>query len=314
MTGFITLCSGQSRQLPELLSWDFTHGFCSPCDCFEVSFLYSTEMLGALEEAVRFKAVHEGGTVFFGVVDELELSADCSGCTAVLRGRGIQALLLDNEAESADYTGAGAEFILERHAAPWGVTDADCTGLEKVRASLSVSAGDSCWSVIDTFAQFCAGVRPRFSPAGQLILDGARGGREREITASSPVSAQSFVQERYGVISSALVKNRVLGSEVLVENGPFMAMGGTCRRVVNVPRKTGFDAMRHTGTYQIRRSAEGMRSCTLTLPELFAAFPGDTAVLRDTPLGTDGRYLVWQSRCWADAHSAGTVLTLRPEE
>ena len=52
MTGFITLCSGQGRELPELLSWDLTHGFCSPCDCFEVSFLYSPEMLAPLAEAV----------------------------------------------------------------------------------------------------------------------------------------------------------------------------------------------------------------------------------------------------------------------
>lgn len=313
MTGFITLCSGESRALPELLSWDVTHGFCSPCDCFEVSFLYSPEMLTTLEEAVCFKAVHEEETVFSGVVDEMELSADAAGCAAVLRGRGMQALLLDNEAESADYTGAAADFILERHAAPWGVPDADCTGLEKVRASLSVGAGESCWSVIDKFAQFCAGVRPRFSPEGRLILDGERGGKVRKITAATPVSAQGFVQDRYGVISSALVKNRVLGREAAVDNTWFQALGGKCRRIVNVPRKTGFDAMRHTGTYQIRRSAEGFRTCTLTLPGLFAAFPGDTAELQDTPLGTDGRYLVWQSRCWADGQGAGTVLTLRTE-
>ena len=313
MTGFITLCSGQGRELPELFSWDLTHGFCSPCDCFEVSFLYSPEMLAPLAEAVRFKAVHEDETVFFGVVDELELSADAAGCAAVLRGRGMQALLLDNEAESADYTGAAADFILERHAVPWGVADADCTGLERVRASLSVSAGESCWGVIDKFAQFCAGVRPRFSPGGRLILDGERGGRERRITAATPISAQSFVQDRYGVISSALVKNRVLGSQTVVDNAQFQALGGRCRRIVNVPRRTGFDAMRHTGTYQIRRSAEGMRTMTLALPELFAAFPGDRAELRDTPLGVDGRYLVWQSRCWADGQGAGTVLTLRPE-
>lgn len=312
MTGHIILCSGEARQLPELLSWDIEHGFGSPCDCFEVSFLYSREMLPELERAVRFKAEHEGGTVFFGVVDEFELGADVSGCTAVLRGRGMQALLLDNEAESAQYTGAAADFILDRHARPFGVCDADCSGLEKIRVSLSAGSGESCWSVIERFAQFGAGVRPRFSPEGRLVLDGELSGREILISASTPVSAQSFVQERYGVISEALVKNRVLGSEAVVENGEFLALGGCCRRVVNVPRRTGYDAMRHTGSYQIRRSAENFKRCTLTLPGLFEGFPGDIAVLENTPLGTDGRYLVWQSRCWADGHGAGTVLELRP--
>lgn len=311
MTAYITLCSGESRKLPELLSWDFTHGFCSPCDCFEVSFLYSRELLEPLRTAVRLRAEHDGETVFSGVVDELSLSADAAGCAAVLRGRGLQALLLDNEAESADYSGAAADFILARHAAPFGVTDVDFEGTEGVRVSLSVGAGESCWNVIDKFAQFGAGLRPRFTSGGRLVLNGESGGRERRFGAGTAVSAQSFTQDRYGVISAALVKNRARGSETLVENPEFLALGGCCRRVVTMPRKSAFDAMRHTGTYQIRRSAENFRRCSLTVPGLFAAFPGDTAVLEGTPLGTDGSFLVWQSRCWADAHSAGTVLELR---
>ena len=312
MTGYVTLCSGETMTLPELLSWDLEHGFCSPCDSFEVSFLYSAEMLQPLERAVRFKAVHDGATVFYGVVDELELSADAAGCAAVLRGRGLQALLLDNEAESAEYTGASADLVLERHAAAWGVKSFDLSGAEQVRTSLSVSSGDSCWSVIDAFARFGAGLRPRFSPEGRLILDGERGGREVEINARTAVSAQSFTQDRYGVVSTAVVKNRVLGTQAVVENSAFLALGGQCRRFVNVPRKTAWDAMRHTGTYQIRRSAENFRTCTLTLPELFAAFPGDRAVLANTPLGVDGSFLVTLSRCWADGSGAGTVLRMCP--
>ena len=310
MTGCVTLCSGGTVALPELLSWDIEHGFCSPCDSFEVSFLYSPEMFEPLEKAVRFKAEHSGKTVFYGVVDEFELSADASGCAAVLRGRGLQALLLDNEAESAQFTGAGADLILERYAAAFGLTDFDASGAETARSSLSVSPGDSCWSVIDAFARFGAGLRPRFSPEGRLVLDGERGGRDLEINARTAVSSQSFVQDRYGVISAAVVKNRVLGSEAVVENEAFLALGGMCRRIVNVPRKTAWDAMRHTGTYRIRRSAENFRSCTLTLPELFAAFPGDRAELKNTPLGVDGRFLVTSSRCWADGSGAGTVLRL----
>jgi hypothetical protein len=313
MTGFITDVSGAVQQLPQLLSWDVCHGFCSPCDSFEVSFVYSAAMLPALKKAVSFRASHDGETVFRGVVDEFQLSADVSGCAAVLRGRGMQALLLDNQAESVEYTGATAQYILSRHAEPWGVKDVDTAGLENIRADLSVSSGSSQWSVISRFAEFCAGMKPRFDREGRLILNGAKGTRELEISYKTPISAQTYTQDRYGVISQATVKNRVLGTSVTVENAPFLALGGRCLRLVNVPRKTTWDAMRYTGTYQIKKSAEEFRRCSLTVPELFAAFPGDVAVLEGTPLGITGRFLVWETRCWADGESAGTVIELVEE-
>ena len=310
MTGYITGCDGTVERLPPLLSWDVCHGFCSPCDSFEVSFLYESEMLPALQKAVRFRAEHEGETVFFGVVDDVELSADEAGCTAVLRGRGLQALLLDTEADSADYFGAGVDFILARHVRPWGVTDIDTAGIGWSGVSLTVSSGESNWSVVERFAAFCLGVRPRFSRSGTLVLNGKSGGGTVKITAKTPVSAQTWTQERYGVIARATVKNRVLGTSVTVENPDFIALGGHSRRVVNVPRTVFYDAMRHTGTYQIARSNEGFRRCSVTVPVLFTAFPGDRAVLGDTPLGIGGEYLVWSTRCWADGQSAGTVLEL----
>ena len=310
MTGYITGCDGAVWQLPTLLSWDICHGFCSPCDSFEVSFLYEPEMLSALQKAVRFRAGHEGETVFFGVVDDVELSADSAGCAAVLRGRGMQALLLDTEADGADYLCATLDFILARHVLPLGVTEIDTAGVGRGGTTLTVSSGESNWGVVRQFAEFCMGVKPRFSRTGTLVLDGKSGGDTVEITAKTPVSAQTWTQERYGVIARATVNNRVMCTSVTVENPDFIALGGESRRVVNVPRTVLYDAMRHTGTYQIARSNEGFRRCSVTVPELFAAFPGDRALLKSTPLGIGGEYLVWSTRCWADGQSAGTVLEL----
>ena len=267
-------------------------------------------MLPTLKKAVRFRAEHEEETVFFGVVDDVELSADDAGCAAVLRGRGLQALLLDTEADAADYFGAGLEFILGRHVRPWGVTEIDTAGTKSVWATLSVSSGESNWSVVQRFAEFSLGVKPRFSRDGTLIFDGKSRSRTIAITKKTPLSAQTWTQERYGVIARATVKNRVWGTSVTVENADFIALGGTSRRVVNVPRTVGYSAMRSTGTYQIARSNEGFRRCGVTVPMLFAAFPGDRAVLEDTPLGISGEHLVWSTRCWADGQSAGTVLEL----
>ena len=314
MEGRIFDASGSCFGLPPLLSWDISHGFCSPCDSFEVRFLYSPEMLEPLKAACRFTAVHENETVFRGVADELELLADPQGCTAVLRGRGLQALLMDSEAESADYLNADAAFILAHHVTPLGITELDRQGvLPGKKATLSVSSGESHWSVLSRYAEFCLGLRPRFRPDGTLVLDGGDSGRLLRIGKDTPVGVQRYVQDRYGVLSEVLVKNRVLGTAVTVENAPFQAMGGRCGRVVNVPRHTGFDAMRHTGKYQIEKSMAGLESCRVTLPWLFAAFPGDRVLLEDTPLGISGMFRTEASRCIADGKSAQTVLTLCPD-
>lgn len=311
MEAFIYDYAGRVWALPTLLRWDFSHGFCSPCDSFEARFLYEPSLLARLKAAFRFRAVHAGKTVFFGVVDEFEASADEGGCVCALRGRGMQALLLDSQAESAEYYGADAAYILSRHAAPLGLGEVDAGALGDRRADLAVSSGESHWSVLSRFAEFCLGVTPRFTPGGTLVLDGARSGNSLTVTAATPVTAQVFAQDRYGVISEAIVKNRALGTSLTVQNEDFLAMGGKRVRVVNVPRRTGFDAMRHTGAYQIEKSKAGFIRCRLTLPALFAAFPGDRALLQSTPLGVTGEFYVSASRCFANGTSAGTVLDLR---
>ena len=223
------------------------------------------------------------------------------------------ALLMDSQAESADYSRADLAFILGRHVTPLGVTKLDPGGADAGRqAELSVSSGESHWSVLNRFAEFCLGLRPRFRPDGTLVLNGADSGRVLRLGTDTPVTAQRFVRDRYGVLSGVLVKNRVLGSAVTVENGAFNAAGGQCTRVVNVPRHTGFDAMRHTGEYQIRKSMAGFERCRVTLPRMFAAFPGDRVLMESTPLGVSGVFRVETSRCTADGTGAETVLELCP--
>ncbi len=72
MTGYLTDYSGKKYTLPTLLSWSVTHGLGSPCDCYEVVCRYDPEMEPWLKKAYRFTAVHEGKTVFYGVVDETQ--------------------------------------------------------------------------------------------------------------------------------------------------------------------------------------------------------------------------------------------------
>lgn len=305
--------SGTAYALPSLIAWEINHGFCSPSDSFELTFLYLPEMLLPLTGACRMQADNGGETVFYGVVDEFELSAGGGGCYCVLRGRGMQALLLDSEAESADYFGADVEYILSRHVRPLGVTDIDPGAAAGKKASFSVSSGESHWSVLKRYAEFCLGMTPRFTKEGKLLLDGARSGRTLLVDDSTAVTAQTYNMDRYGVVSEAIVKTRSYGTRVTVKNPEIISLGGQCIRVINVPRKTAYDSMKHTGAYQIEQSRKDLFRCRITLPQCFAAFPGDKVILKKTPLGITGEYIVTATRSYASGAAAGTVIDLRKE-
>lgn len=311
MKAYVYDCRGNGWSLPTIVSWDMCHGFGEACDSFELEFLYTYGMLPVLSEAVEFKAKFDGRTVFRGRVDEFEVDASAEGCLVKLRGRGMQALLLDNEAESADYFGADLDYILSRHVLPLGINDIDTTGAEGTAASFSVDSGVSHWSVLRQFAEFCCGVSPRFAPDGTLVLDGESGGGEIEIGGKTPVTGMAYREDRYGVISSVRVKKYSAGVYADVENPEFIAKGGRCQRVINVPKKTGYDAMRHTGEYQIKESMKDHKLCFVTMPGCFLAFPGDRVTMRSSPIGLTGEFLVRSSRCRCDGRGAVTELEMR---
>lgn len=154
---------GQNTVLPTLLGWEISHGMGTPCDAFTVRFLYDSSLLSVLSDAVRFCAKYAGETVFSGVVDEFWILADGDGLTAEVSGRSLAALLLDNQAEAAEYYGVSLEYMLEKHVWPWGI--------EKVRTSpfarqayLAVGSGQSQWRVLEQFVWFGGGDSSAVSP------------------------------------------------------------------------------------------------------------------------------------------------------
>lgn len=308
MQGFLSNIKGEEKNLPVLLSWDISYGRTLPCDAFEISFLFAEEMLPMLEEAMRFRGTFKGETVFVGVVDEFEVEASEWGNIVFVRGRGLAALLLDNEVETAEFYSAGLEQILEKYVYPFGIKEVEkLAGTNKM--PLKVESGSSCWRVLEDFLWFGSGLRPYFDPKGRLVI-GEKAGLRRRIDKKSAVELVKIRNRRYGVISRVLVKNKAAGFVETVENDQLIKRGGCCQRVINVPRYTGFDSMRMTGRYQIERSQEDELLMSVRMPGVFGAFPGDIIELRDNKLGADGDYLVGRSRCFASGETAGTEIYL----
>ena len=308
LTAFLTDFNGCTAELPILLSWDIRHGLGNPCDAFDVSFIYNPSILKLLSDATRFKAVYNDETVFFGVVDDFTVSADDAGMIATVSGRGMGALLLDNESVPAEYFYASLPFILDHHVYPWGIDQVKTSDIPTCTV-FTVSAGSSQWKILEDFVWFSGGIRPRFSRDGILLLDNSPG-KNLLVDKNTAVFSQKYTEQRYGVISSVLVNNKALNISSIVENQEFSARGGNCRRVVSVPRNTFYDVMRHTGNYQLERSREEQLVLEISLLQPFAAFPGDTLTIEDSPLGVCGSFLVSESRCWANKNGGGTVLTL----
>ena len=113
---------GGCYQLPMLLRWDLELTGGVPCDSLSVTCLYDKGMAGVLPRATRFTAAWGGETMLRGVVDAYEISMSERGLLATVEGRGMAALLLDNESEAVTYERATLGEVLGGHVSPYGIS------------------------------------------------------------------------------------------------------------------------------------------------------------------------------------------------
>ena len=112
MRGYVTDWRGREWLLPYPTQWELEYTAGVPCDSF--TFRCPWEMGGetAPGDWVRFSARYQGEDMFIGVVDECQVTLDQGGCQLEISGRGLAALLLDNEAIGQDYGTATLADIL----------------------------------------------------------------------------------------------------------------------------------------------------------------------------------------------------------
>ena len=256
MKGYLTTCDGAQFELPTLLKWEFSYTGSVPCDSFTLKCAYEPAMAEVLRRAVRFTAREDGTVEFAGVVDECGVTCDEKGLQLEASGRGMAALLLDNEAESVSYQWATMEEILKNHVTPYGIV---CTGYDAVTAAARyrVANGSSQWKALNDFAALHGGIAPYFDKTGALEVKKNRKAARVSIDAKTPVTALSYCDKRYGVIAEALVVDSKAGVKQSVKNEAFCARGGTSRRVFYVPARSGTQAMRYTGGVSDRKVEGG---------------------------------------------------------
>lgn len=289
MTAYVTDAQGARWRLPQAERWRMEYTAGVPCDSFWYRCPWDGDNTTRPEGWVTFSADHGGERVFTGVVDECEVTVTREGRTLEVSGRGMAARLLDNEALSQDYGLATQADIVRDHVSPHGVEVAPGGTLPAVE-HFSVAAGSSEWSVVYDFAQYHGGVAPRFDRLGRLILSGWEDGTERVVDDTSPVTALARRDRRYGVLSQVLVRDRWSGRVETVDNAAFLADGGRARRVVTMPGKSNYQAMRYTGRFQLDKSAAELRRLEVTVAEPFCAWPGELVRIQRAGWDWNGQY------------------------
>lgn len=289
MTAYMTDASGKEYLLPGLLAWRLEYTAGVPCDSFWLRCGWDADNRVKPGEWAGFRAEHQGERVFTGVVDECEVSVNASGRLLEVSGRGMAALLLDNEALGEDYQSATQADILRDHVTPYGITTAPGAGLPPV-SRFSVSSGSSEWSVVYDFARYYGGVSPRFDRQGRLVLSGWDDSRERVVDDATPVISMARRDKRYGVLSQVLVRDRWSGRTERVENTDFRSAGGRARRVITMPSRSSYKAMRYSGQFQLDRSACDLERLEITVGEAFCVWPGDLVTVQRKGWDWNGRY------------------------
>lgn len=305
----LVCCTGKRYTLPDPVAWRLDYGLGSPCDGFWVKILWTAGQEEALADGVRMVVTEKGETVFTGIVDECECQWSEEGCTAEISGRGMQGLLLDNQAEAADYGQAALADILRNYVTPYGIELAENVSLPPVWG-FSVTSGSSCWKVLYQFARYYAGVTPRFDRTGKLVLSPWKDGKPVELDERAPVTRLVLRERRYGVLSQITVKDVTGWNRQTVENAGFKARGGRCSRVILLPKNTGYQARRYEADFQLDRSAARMRQIEATAALAFAAWPGDLVKLTRAGWSRNGVYRVLESRVALDEGGCQTTLVL----
>ena len=309
MTGYVTTAAGAVLRLPQPLEWTLVYTGGVPCDSFRLTCPWREEDSGADPAAwCFFRGEEEGETVFQGIVDECTLSRSARGRLLELSGRGMAALLLDNEAMAQDYPTATLQDILQDHVLPFGVQVGGCADLPPV-SPFSVAAGSSAWSVLYQFARYYGGVSPWFDQEGRLWVQPRPDQTRRVLTGDEPALEAQVRHRRYGVLSEIWVRDRYRQTVEKVPNQDFLDRGGRRRQILTMPGRSTYQAMRYSGAYQIQRSQAQELLWTLTLPGAFRAWPGELVQAPDE-LGGQGVLRVAQSTVALDAQGVRTTLEL----
>ena len=278
----------------DIISLDLRLTDGEPCDSAELELIHSDSLANAALSCQRVLVSDEDGPIFTGVPDEISLKLTQQGSRLCISARGLAALMMQRECEGAQFVLAAMEDILSKYVFPCGITDVDCGSLPALPL-FSVNSGETCWGALCDYAAWSAGIRPRFSPSGTLILrEDGYGGKRLRVDSSLPVISAELTRKSYGVISSCTVRERTSGRTLTHSDSSLVSQGISANAVMTAPN--GYlSAYLPRARALVEESARGFVTASITLAEPFAMSPGDSVELA-LPGGISGSFIVSEAR------------------
>ena len=313
MTAYVIDAKQVRWTLPRLVAWRLEYTAGVPCDSFWLRCVWDADNPTKPEDWVRFEAEYQGERVFTGVVDECEVRVNTRGRLLEVSGRGMAALLLDNEALGQDYQIATQKDIIRDHVRPYGISVASGAKLRTV-SQFSVSTGSSEWSVVYEFARYYGGVAPRFNREGQLVLTGWDDGEARLVDDSTPLISLARRDRRYGVLSQIVVRDRWSGAMETMNHKEFAAAGGRARRIITMPTRISYKDMRDSGQFQLDTSASQWKRMEVTVGLPFYAWPGELVNVNRSGLDWNGQYRAVEVAVGMDEGGRWSKVELAPPD
>lgn len=260
-----------------------------------------------LERVVRFAAYQGTALCLAGVIDEYSIALDAQGSLLTFSGRGLAALLLDNEAEAVNYQRTTAEELLQRHARPYGLCCEPCSA---AAGAYIVRGGTSEWKVLEDFAALC-GLHLWLSREGRLSLRGDHAGRTIRLN-GRPISLR-WRDRRYGVLSEVTVINSKNGVRRSVRNETLCTLGAQCRRMAYVSAQSTAAALAIYGEQQLARSAEQRFQMVAEFAGYLDVDVGEQVRFAEQKPGLAEVFWVEEAVWRGGTDGETTVLTLRKE-
>lgn len=249
-------------------------------------------MAEVLRRAVRFTAREDGTVEFAGVVDECGVTCDEKGLQLEVSGRGMAALLLDNEAESVSYQWATMEENPQKPVTPYGI---ECTGHDAVTAAARYRVANGS-EPVEGAEQFCGAARRDRTVFRQ---DGRAGGEEKPQGRAREHRRQN-AGDGARLLRQALRRDRrgTGGGQQGGREAEREKRGVLCSRRHEQARILRAGAQRHAGNALhggvSDRKVEGGRGDAARDDRGggFTAAPGDIAAVSGTKIGIVGNFRV----------------------
>ncbi len=138
-----------------------------PADCLTLTCPFDSSLR---DNADYITAYDSSAVVFWGQIDEISVVSRAEGAVIKLSARSMAGALLDNEAEPITYFNPAAEFIFDRHARVFGLSEYEGDSLP-YGGELRIDKGMSHWQVLRNFCLCRYGCEPRITGSGRVIFN-----------------------------------------------------------------------------------------------------------------------------------------------